>query len=67
MDATVKLLAHRFDALQLTFFRFVSGSLFAVAAVAVVPAPRCRARAAWPLHALRCALLLVALVATSTR
>ena len=62
MDATVKLLAHRFDALQLTFLRFAAGSLFAVP-LWLWFRPALPTRAAWPLHALRCALLLVALVA----
>ena len=31
MDATVKTLATRYDALHLTFFRFASGSVFALA------------------------------------
>jgi S-adenosylmethionine uptake transporter len=62
MDATVKTLAGRFDAVQLTFLRFVSGSLFALALwgwfrTAMPP------RASWSLHALRSVLLLAALVA----
>lgn len=61
MDATVKLLAHRFDALQLTFLRFAAGSLFAVP-LWLWFRPAMPSRASWPLHGLRCALLLLALV-----
>lgn len=61
MDATVKLLAHRFDALQLTFLRFAAGSLFALP-LWLWFRPALPSRANWPLHALRCALLLLALV-----
>jgi drug/metabolite transporter (DMT)-like permease len=61
MDASVKLLSGRFDALQLTFLRFAAGSAFAV------PLWLCfrtalPSRSHWPFHLLRCALLLVALV-----
>lgn len=61
MDAAVKTLSLRFDALQLTFLRFASGSLF------VVPLWLCfrsrlPLRASWPLHALRSVLLLLALM-----
>jgi S-adenosylmethionine uptake transporter len=61
MDATVKTLAHRFDALQLTFLRFAAGSLFALPLWlwfrSALPA-----RASWRLHALRSILLLLALL-----
>ena len=61
MDASVKSLAHRFDALQLTFLRFAAGSLFAL------PLWRCYrtpmpARVSWRFHALRSVLLLLALL-----
>ena len=61
MDATIKTLAPRFDALHLTFFRFASGSVFAVALWLWFRSPL-PGRAEWRLHALRCALLLVSLV-----
>jgi drug/metabolite transporter (DMT)-like permease len=51
MDAAVKLLAHRFGA----------GSLFAVP-LWLWFRPALPSRASWPLHGLRCALLLLALV-----
>ena len=61
MDATVKSIAPRYDAVQLTFLRFASGSLFALALWLRwrTAMPR---RADWSSHALRCALLLVSLV-----
>jgi drug/metabolite transporter (DMT)-like permease len=62
MDATVKTLTGRFDALQLTFLRFASGSLYAVALWGWFRTPM-PPRASWPLHALRSVLLLAALVA----
>ena len=61
MDTLVKLLAPRFDAVQLTFVRFVSGSVFAVALWAWFRTPL-PTRANWPLHGLRALLLLAALV-----
>ena len=61
MDTVVKLLAPRFEAVQLTFLRFASGSAFALALWAWFRTPM-PARASWPLHALRAALLLAALV-----
>lgn len=61
MDAVVKTLAVRFDSVQLTFVRFASGSVFAVALWAWFRTPL-PARANWPLHALRALLLLAALV-----
>jgi drug/metabolite transporter (DMT)-like permease len=62
MDATVKTLTGRFDAVQLTFLRFASGSLYALALWAWFRTPM-PPRANWPLHALRSVLLLAALVA----
>lgn len=62
MDATVKTLADRFDALQLTFLRFASGCLFALPLWAWFRSPM-PPRASWPLHGLRSVLLLVALLA----
>lgn len=61
MDTAAKLLATRFDTLQLTFLRFASGSLFALPIwlwfrSALPP------RARWPSHALRSGLLLLALL-----
>jgi len=62
MDATVKTLTGRFDALQLTFLLFASGSLYALALWGWFRTPM-PPRASWPLHALRSVLLLAALVA----
>lgn len=61
MDVAVKSLAPRYDALQLTFFRFASGSLFALALWARWRTPM-PVRADWHFHALRVVLLLVSLV-----
>ncbi len=61
MDASVKSLAHRFDALQLTFLRFAAGSLFALPLWLWFRTPM-PARAHWRLHALRSVLLLMALL-----
>lgn len=61
MDATAKLLSARYDAWQLTFMRFASGSLFAVP-LWLWFRPALPARRGWPLHALRSGLLLLALV-----
>jgi S-adenosylmethionine uptake transporter len=60
MDATVKLLSPRYDALQLTFLRFAGGALFALALWCWFRSPM-PPRAAWRLHGLRCVLLLVSL------
>lgn len=60
MDATVKTLTHRFDAVQLTFLRFASGLLFALPLWAWQRTPL-PPRARWPLHGLRSVLLLIAL------
>jgi len=61
MDATVKTLAHRFDALQLTFLRFAAGSLFVLPLWAWFRTPM-PARARWRSHALRSVLLLLTLL-----
>lgn len=61
MDATIKSMAPRYDAVQLTFLRFASGSVFAVALWLWRRSPM-PARAAWRLHALRCVLLLASLL-----
>lgn len=61
MDAVVKLLGARFDALQLTFLRFASGCLFALPLWLLFRPPLPR-RANWPTHGLRCLLLLLALL-----
>ena len=60
MDATVKLISPRYDALQLAFLRFASGAVFALALWLWFRSPM-PARAAWRLHGLRCLLLLVSL------
>ena len=62
MDVTVKTLTSRFDAVQLTFLRFASGSLYALALWGWFRTPL-PPRANWPLHVLRSVLLLAALVA----
>ncbi|MFN0182703.1 MAG: DMT family transporter [Aquabacterium sp.] len=61
MDASVKTLAHRFDALQLTFLRFAGGALFALPLWLWFRTPLPQ-RPSWRLHALRSALLLLALL-----
>lgn len=61
MDAAVKTLAPRFDAGLLAFFRFASGSVFALALWAWHRSPM-PARAEWPWYALRVVLLLGSLV-----
>ncbi len=60
MDATIKSLAPRYDAAQLTFFRFAAGLVFALAIWAWVRSPM-PARDQWRLHALRGVLLLLSL------
>lgn len=61
MDAAVKTLAPRFDAGLLAFFRFASGSVYALALWAWYRSPMpARAELRW--HALRVVLLLVSLV-----
>lgn len=62
MDATVKTLTGRFDAGQLTFLRFASGSLYALMLWGWFRT-RMPSRASWPLHVLRSVLLMAALVA----
>ena len=61
MDSVIKLTAPRYDALQLSFFRFAGGTVFAVLLWAwkrsALPE-----RAAWPLHGVRSLFLLVSLV-----
>jgi len=61
MDSVIKLLAARYDTLQLTFFRFAAGCAFALPLWLWrrTPLP---ARRNWRLHALRSALLLCSLV-----
>ncbi|MEP6875744.1 MAG: DMT family transporter [Burkholderiales bacterium] len=61
MDSVIKLLALRFDALQLGFFRFAGGSVFAVALWLWKRSPL-PTRDAWKLHILRSALLLCSLL-----
>jgi drug/metabolite transporter (DMT)-like permease len=61
MDASVKMLAHRLDALQLTFLRFASGSMFALPLWLWFRTPL-PARASRRLHVLRSVLLLLALL-----
>lgn len=61
MDATVKSIAPRYEATQLTFLRFASGSLFALALWLYFRTPL-PVRAQWRSHGLRCALLLVSLL-----
>jgi S-adenosylmethionine uptake transporter len=60
MDAAIKSLAPRYGAVQLTFFRFASGLVFALAIWAWMRSPM-PARDQWWLHALRCVLLLLSL------
>ena len=60
MDATIKSLAPRYGAVQLTFFRFAAGLVFALAIWAWMRSPM-PARDQWRLHALRCGLLLLSL------
>lgn len=61
MDTAAKLLATRFDTLQLTFLRFASGSLFALP-IWLWFRSALPSRARWPSHALRSGLLLLALL-----
>lgn len=62
MDTLIKLISPRYDALQLTFFRFASGSLFALALWLWRRTPMPAGAAAWRMHGLRCGLLLISLV-----
>ena len=61
MDSVIKLMTPRYDALQLSFFRFAGGSVFALLLWAwkrsVLPE-----REAWRLHVVRSLFLLVSLV-----
>ena len=61
MDSVIKLLAARYDTLQLSFFRFAGGSVFAVPLWLWrrTPLP---SRGTWRLHALRCVFLLCSLI-----
>jgi len=61
MDSAIKLISPRYDAFQLSFFRFASGAVFAVLIWAVMRTPLPRG-AAWRMHGLRSGLLLVSLV-----
>ena len=61
MDSVIKLMSGRFDALQLGFFRFAGGSVFAIALWLWKRSPL-PARAAWRLHVIRSALLLCSLL-----
>lgn len=61
MDSAIKLMTPRYDALQLSFFRFASGSVFAVLLWTWKRSPL-PSRDAWRLHVLRSLFLLVSLV-----
>lgn len=61
MDSVVKLMSARFDALQLGFFRFAGGSVFAVSLRLWKRSPL-PTRRAWRLHGMRSALLLCSLL-----
>ncbi len=61
MDGVIKLMAMRYDALQLAWFRFAGGSVFAIALWAWQRSPL-PLRPAWRLHAMRSVLLLFSLV-----
>ncbi|MEP7298435.1 MAG: DMT family transporter [Burkholderiales bacterium] len=61
MDSVIKLLAVRFDALQLGFFRFAGGSVFAIV-LWLWKRPALPSGAAWWLHIVRSALLLCSLL-----
>ena len=61
MDSVIKLMAPRYDALQLSFFRFAGGAVFAVLLWAWKRSPLPE-RAAWRLHIVRSLFLLVSLV-----
>lgn len=61
MDTAIKFISPRYDAFQLSFFRFASGSVFAVLLWLWQRSPL-PGRAAWRLHFWRSALLLVSLV-----
>lgn len=61
MDSVIKLMSERFDALQLGFFRFAGGSVFAITLWLWKRSPL-PAREAWRLHAIRSVLLLCSLL-----
>jgi len=61
MDSVIKLMAMRYDALQLSLFRFAGGSMFAVCLWAWKRSPL-PSRAGWRLHFARSVLLLVSIV-----
>lgn len=61
MDAAIKFISPRYDAVQLSFFRFASGAVFAVLLWLWQRSPLPE-RAAWRLHFWRSGLLLVSLV-----
>ena len=61
MDGVIKLMAPRYDALQLSFFRFAGGSVFALLLWAWKRSPLPE-HGAWRLHVVRSLFLLVSLV-----
>ena len=61
MDCVIKLMSLRFDAIQLSFFRFAGGSVFAVA-LWLWKRPPLPSGDAWRLHLWRSAFLLCSLV-----
>ena len=61
MDGVIKLMAPRYDALQLSFFRFAGSSVFALLLWAWKRSPLPE-RGAWRLHVVRSLFLLVSLV-----
>jgi S-adenosylmethionine uptake transporter len=61
MDGVIKLMSARFDTLQLAFFRFAGGTVFALLLWLWKRSPL-PSRGAWRLHALRSALLLCSLL-----
>jgi drug/metabolite transporter (DMT)-like permease len=61
MDSVIKLMAPRYGALQLAFFRFAAGSVFAVLLWAWQRSPL-PGRRAWRVHGLRTIFLVISLV-----
>lgn len=61
MDSVIKLMSPRYDALQLSFFRFAGGAVFAVLLWAWKRSPLPE-RPAWRLHVVRSLFLMVSLV-----
>jgi len=61
MDTAIKFISPRYDAFQLSFFRFASGAVFAVLLWLWQRSPLPE-RAAWRLHFWRSGLLLISLV-----